>query len=261
MLRAPGFCRLDQTRERLERERLGDVADDARLNDRARVDIHEPGGEDDGDAGKSQGDLIDEPHPIVARHAHVAEYERDFGTLEDADGGHGVRGISHLVSHDLDTAAEEIANAAIVVNDENEGRGAHDVGDLSCHGRRGAAIGRRYLRATNRHRECKTGRACEESACYNICVMKHTLLMAIAIVALAAPLRAQEVPVKDGPERRVEADEIDKYILEKKVFFLDVREPKELTDLGTLEGYHNIPLGQLEKRLGELPKDRLILTA
>ena len=91
--------------------------------------------------------------------------------------------------------------------------------------------------------------------------MKHILVAAFAVLALGAPLRAQEAPVKDGPDRRVEADEIDKYILEKKVFFLDVREPKELEELGTLEGYYNIPLGQLEKRLGELPKDKLILTA
>jgi hypothetical protein len=99
------------------------------------------------------------------------------------------------------------------------------------------------------------------ATCYNMCVMKQILMTAIALAALCTPLRAQEAPVKDGPDRRVEADEIDRYILEKKVFFLDVREPKELTELGTLEGYYNIPLGQLEKRLGELPKDRLILTA
>jgi hypothetical protein len=92
-------------------------------------------------------------------------------------------------------------------------------------------------------------------------VMRNIVVLAFAILSLGAPLRAQEAPVKDGPDRRVDAEEIDKYILEKKVFFLDVREPKELTDLGTLEGYTNIPLGQLEKRLGELPKDRLILTA
>ena len=66
---------------------------------------------------------------------------------------------------------------------------------------------------------------------------------------------------QDGPDRRVQADEIDKYIREKKVFFLDVREPKEIEELGTLEGYYNIPIGDLEKRLGELPKDKLILTA
>lgn len=86
--------------------------------------------------------------------------------------------------------------------------------------------------------------------------MKSFACAALAIVTLAVPLLAQHAPA-----RRVEADEIDTYILEKKVFFLDVREPKELEELGTIEGYYNIPIGELEKRLGELPKDRLILTA
>ena len=87
--------------------------------------------------------------------------------------------------------------------------------------------------------------------------MNRLLLTALAAVSLALPLIAQQ----DGPDRRVQADEIDTYIREKKVFFLDVREPKEIEELGTLEGYYNIPIGDLEKRLGELPKDKLILTA
>jgi hypothetical protein len=48
---------------------------------------------------------------------------------------------------------------------------------------------------------------------------------------------------------------------ESEVFFLDVREPKELVELGTLEGYVNIPLGQIESRLSEIPKDKAIITA
>ncbi|MGQ9635959.1 MAG: rhodanese-like domain-containing protein [Bryobacteraceae bacterium] len=47
----------------------------------------------------------------------------------------------------------------------------------------------------------------------------------------------------------------------QKVFFLDVRSPKELEELGTLPGYVNIPLVQLENRLSEVPKHRLIITA
>ncbi len=95
--------------------------------------------------------------------------------------------------------------------------------------------------------------------------MTHTvtvtllLLMTVPSAGFGRTIQGQEM--KEGPDRRVEADEIDKYILEKKVFFLDVREPKEIEELGTIEGYYNIPLGQLEKRLGELPKDKLILTA
>jgi rhodanese-related sulfurtransferase len=47
----------------------------------------------------------------------------------------------------------------------------------------------------------------------------------------------------------------------QKFFFLDVREPKELEELGTLRGYVNIPLGELEKRLSEIPKDVLVVSA
>lgn len=62
-------------------------------------------------------------------------------------------------------------------------------------------------------------------------------------------------------DKRVKAEEIDSLMASGKVFFLDVREPKEIEELGSYEGYVNIPITQLEKRLGELPKDRLILTA
>ena len=62
-------------------------------------------------------------------------------------------------------------------------------------------------------------------------------------------------------DMRVKAGDIDSVMQDKKVFFLDVREPKELEESGSYEGYVNIPMSQLESRLGELPKDRPILTA
>jgi hypothetical protein len=51
--------------------------------------------------------------------------------------------------------------------------------------------------------------------------------------------------------------------LEKKgkIYFLDVREPKEIEELGSMKGYVNIPLSQLERRLSEVPKNALIVTA
>ena len=51
--------------------------------------------------------------------------------------------------------------------------------------------------------------------------------------------------------------------LEKKgkIYFLDVREPQEIAALGTMKDYVNIPLSQLEKRMGEVPKNALIVTA
>ena len=62
-------------------------------------------------------------------------------------------------------------------------------------------------------------------------------------------------------KKELSADELKELLEKKKIFFLDVREPKELTELGTIKGYVNIPLGQLEGRLSEIPKDKLIVTA
>jgi rhodanese-related sulfurtransferase len=45
-----------------------------------------------------------------------------------------------------------------------------------------------------------------------------------------------------------------------KVFFLDVREPAEIARKGSVKGYVNIPLSQLERRLGEVPRNKLIVT-
>jgi rhodanese-related sulfurtransferase len=52
-------------------------------------------------------------------------------------------------------------------------------------------------------------------------------------------------------------------LLEKQenLFFLDVREPDEIKQLGSISGYVNIPVGQLQARLSEVPKNKLIITA
>ena len=62
-------------------------------------------------------------------------------------------------------------------------------------------------------------------------------------------------------EKKLSADELKELVEKKDVFFLDVREPKELEELGTIKGYVNIPLDQLEKRIAEVPKNKLIVTA
>lgn len=95
--------------------------------------------------------------------------------------------------------------------------------------------------------------------------MKSANALALAVVwvfmACLAAL-AQEAP---GPKKRVTGAELQQMLQEKvakgEVFLLDVREPEELEQLGTLEGYVNVPLGELAKRLNELPKDKAILTA
>ena len=64
-----------------------------------------------------------------------------------------------------------------------------------------------------------------------------------------------------GEPKALSTDELEK-LLEKRdnLFFLDVRDPDEIRRLGSVEGYVNIPLDQLEKRLGEVPKNKAIVT-
>lgn len=82
-------------------------------------------------------------------------------------------------------------------------------------------------------------------------------LIGVLLAAFVSAQQATETQAKKASPEEIRA------LLEgkEKPFFLDVREPKELEELGTLPGYVNIPLGQLESRLAEIPRDRLIIIA
>ena len=107
-------------------------------------------------------------------------------------------------------------------------------------------------------------------------VMPGLLVTALVLPAMAeAHARAQQPSSYYTPEERAQiralpsaddslrvvADDIDALLADGAVVFLDVREPEEIEELGTREGYINIPLLELELRLEELPKDAAILTA
>jgi len=110
-------------------------------------------------------------------------------------------------------------------------------------------------------------------------MIRHTLtpafLFAAATVAAPASLAAQtaaqappaapaSAPATQPPmdeSKRVQAADIDALLAKGDVVVLDVREDSELAETGTVKGAIHIPLGQLESRLGELPKDKVILTA
>jgi rhodanese-related sulfurtransferase len=80
------------------------------------------------------------------------------------------------------------------------------------------------------------------------------LLFALALALPAAPADTNQA--KD-----LTAEELGKLLEQKgKVFFLDVRPAAEIEALGSVKGYVNIPLDQLESRLKEIPKDKLIVT-
>jgi hypothetical protein len=106
--------------------------------------------------------------------------------------------------------------------------------------------------------------------------MRHGIAVTVlAVAGAAATTWATQQPKPSASEprpplsktepmsedRRVKAEDIDSVMQDKKVFFLDVREPKEIEEFGSYQGYVNIPMSQLEARMGELPKDRPILTA
>jgi rhodanese-related sulfurtransferase len=98
------------------------------------------------------------------------------------------------------------------------------------------------------------------------------LLLAAAALAAPASLGAHASPTPQAApatpaapavdeSKRVQPADIDAMLAKGDVVVLDVREPSELAETGTVKGAIHIPLGQLESRLGELPKDKVILTA
>src|SRR5579872_5856657 len=78
---------------------------------------------------------------------------------------------------------------------------------------------------------------------------------------LFATLTAVSMSTASAQEvKKLSADDLKQYLQEGKYYFLDVREPSELEQYGSVKGYVNIPLGQVEKRINEIPKDRTIVT-
>lgn len=90
-----------------------------------------------------------------------------------------------------------------------------------------------------------------------------TMVVGTVLTAGAAQTIRQpdEVPEPVGEDQRVQASDIDAVLADTDVILLDVREPWELERYGTREGYINIPIAELEDRLDELPRDKMILTA
>jgi rhodanese-related sulfurtransferase len=61
---------------------------------------------------------------------------------------------------------------------------------------------------------------------------------------------------------RITADDLKQRLDHKEnIFFLDVRDAKEIAETGTVQGACAIPIKQLESRLGEVPKNAFVVTA
>ena len=87
------------------------------------------------------------------------------------------------------------------------------------------------------------------------------LVPAITMAQAGSASGQGQTPPAKPQAQKMASDDVMALLEKGEVFFLDVREPKELEELGTLEGYVNIPLGQIEARLSEIPKDKAIITA
>jgi len=92
--------------------------------------------------------------------------------------------------------------------------------------------------------------------------MRRLLLVAaLSMVPVFAMAQQSSTPAAQPQAPKMASDDVMALLEKGEVFFLDVREPSELEELGTLEGYVNIPLGQIEQRLKEIPGDKAIITA
>jgi rhodanese-related sulfurtransferase len=66
---------------------------------------------------------------------------------------------------------------------------------------------------------------------------------------------------QSGEVRITSADELRSLLAKegRRLFLLDVREPQEIVNDGALAGSYNIPIKQVEARLGEIPRDKPVL--
>ena len=93
--------------------------------------------------------------------------------------------------------------------------------------------------------------------------MKTILLLLAGSIGSGAlqPVTYAQATVGES-QKKLTPEELKKMIDSKeKFFFLDVREPKELEERGTIKGYVNIPLSQLEARVKEIPSGVPIVSA
>ena len=83
-----------------------------------------------------------------------------------------------------------------------------------------------------------------------------------AALAFFSVACTRSAPIETSSSNKIDPSHLENLIdKEENLFFLDVRTPEEVATLGTLPGYINIPIDQLEQRLGEIPKSKPIVTA
>ena len=85
----------------------------------------------------------------------------------------------------------------------------------------------------------------------------HRLIL-ITLLATAAALAQNATPAKAKTLTRAELDQL--LATPDKVLLIDVRRPDEVSTNGGFPVYLSIQIGDLEKHLDAIPKDRIIVT-
>ena len=157
---------------------------------------------------------------------------RRLHQLADDRPGRGAVGVAHPEIHDVLLRCAQL-RLHLIRHGEDVGRQLRNPVELVC---------------TRTHYVHATLPACVLSSAPRAC---------FAILVLGLRLR----PANNQPSKEISAEELAKLLEQPdKIFFLDVREPAEIARLGSVKNYVNIPLSQLEKRIGEVPKDKLVVT-
>ena len=94
--------------------------------------------------------------------------------------------------------------------------------------------------------------------------MKRSILLASSLVLLTfVACSSQTLSTVVAPSvDTISADQLKALVDSGKDFvFVDVREDNELAEKGTLPNAVHIPLGQVEARMSEIPRDKPIVTA
>jgi len=82
----------------------------------------------------------------------------------------------------------------------------------------------------------------------------------IAVILLAALVLFGCAKAPDQGYQDISAKDLYSILQNEKGYkLIDVREPSELEETGFIPGAVNIPLGQLEKRAGEIPRDKKVI--
>jgi predicted sulfurtransferase len=80
-----------------------------------------------------------------------------------------------------------------------------------------------------------------------------------ATAPAAAASAAAPAPPAAAEARRISAEEVRQALAKGKAVLVDVRS-KDSYDASHAQGALSIPLGEIESRAGELPKDKLVVT-